>query len=380
MGRWPLALALLAACGDNAPPRGTQFTKRVIDPAFRSEGVTVFDVNHDGFQDIVTEELWYSGPAFEPHEVRTPRQWDPLTEYAHCFGAFHMDVDHDGFDDLIVFGPPGEDVSWCANPRGADRHWDCHLITAMSAGESPFLADVFGTGTTSIVTGVLPDQVFAWLEPGADPTQPWIAHPLTSPGFPLAGRFVHGLGFGDVNGDGRPDRLTGSGWLEQPADSSQTPWPFHAVDICPNNCAHMFAFDFDGDGLADLVGSSPHNYGVSWWHQERDGSFTQHEIDHSVSQTHALRIADFDGDGLPELVTGKRWLAHFLEDPGGGEDPLLVMYKPTGGAGGVAWTRYVLDDDSGIGSQFEIVDIDRDEHPDIVVANKKGLTSLAWTR
>lgn len=42
----------------------------------------------------------------------------------------------------------------------------------------------------------------------------------------------------------------------------------------------------------------------------------KHAIDATISQNHAARFEDIDGDGLPDLITGKRWLAHFTSDIG----------------------------------------------------------------
>jgi hypothetical protein len=361
----------LAACGDNAEPLFA-FERRVIDPLFRAEGVTVFDVNRDGGLDVVTEELWYAGPDFAPHEIRTPRDWDPRTAYAHCFHAFHRDIDGDGYDDLVVFGPPGNDVVACINPQGADQHWDCETQPLTTIGESPAISDQLGTGARSILLGVDPERALIRLTPLDADT--WVLRPISESGFMPA--LEHGLGTVDVDGDGRVDVVTGSGWLQQPADGT-VPWPWHPVAICPNDCAHITGHDIDGDGRMDLLGTSPHGYGAWWWQQvgaPTEPTFVRHLIDDTNSQNHAARLADLDGDGVPELITGKRWLAHLSGDPGTDDPVLLVVYRYTRDAtGAITWQRTVIDDDSGVGNQFEVVDVDRDGKPDIVVATKKGL-------
>jgi hypothetical protein len=371
---WWIVLAF-TGCGSSEPqPFG--FRKHVIDPAFRAEGVAIFDVNRDGRLDIVTRELWYAGPSFsEWHELRTPLAWDPLSEYAATFHAMHADVDADGYDDLIVFGFPGTDSQWCRNPRISAAHWDCHTITAINAGESPQRHDVLGGGGPALVTGIGgfgPDRALAIVTPG-ELGALWTVEPVSLPDFAPAS--AHGLGVFDINGDGRLDIVTGSGWFEQGVDPVER-WRWHATEICPNNCAHILGHDIDGDGRMDLLGTSPHGYG-SWWFEQtgpREApTFVPHLIDDTISQGHAAQLADLDGDGQPELVTGKRWYAHFAGDPGTDDPVVLVMYKFAREADGVTWTRFDIDDDSGVGNEFDVVDVDNDGKLDIVTATRKGV-------
>ena len=92
-----------------------------------------------------------------------------------------------------------------------------------------------------------------------------------------------------------------------------------------------------------------------------------------VSQTHALHLVDINGDGLKDLVTGKRWWAH---GPNGDADPKapakIYWFEAKKKDGIISFTPHEIDDDSGIGTQFVVDDVNGDKLPDVVVSNKKG--------
>jgi hypothetical protein len=134
----------------------------------------------------------------------------------------------------------------------------------------------------------------------------------------------------------------------------------------------MYVHDFDGDGDGDVVGSSAHRRGV-WCYEQTGEGWKKHDIDTSIAQTHALWLADINGDGLPDLVTGKRYYAHNGRDPGEDEPALLAWYELSRENGRPKWTRHVIDEDSGVGTQFEVIDMNRDGLLDIIVANKRGV-------
>ena len=93
------------------------------------------------------------------------------------------------------------------------------------------------------------------------------------------------------------------------------------------------------------------------------------------SQTHALHCVDIDGDGLKDLVTGRRWWAHGPRGDAGPNDPAYLYWfqAKRGKDGIVSFTPHVIDDESGVGTQFAIADVNGDGLPDVVVSNKKGV-------
>jgi hypothetical protein len=135
----------------------------------------------------------------------------------------------------------------------------------------------------------------------------------------------------------------------------------------------MYAYDFDGDGDNDVLSSSAHNIGI-WWHEQLgEGKWQTHEIDNSFSQTHALCLADINGDGLQDFVTGKRWWAHGPKGDVGADQPAVLCWFELKRAGGKpVWTKHQIDHDSGVGTQFEVADLNADGLLDIITSNKKG--------
>ncbi len=81
-----------------------------------------------------------------------------------------------------------------------------------------------------------------------------------------------------------------------------------------------------------------------------------------------------DGDGLKDIVTGKRFWAHGATGDAEPSAPaVLYWFKLVRGPDkSVDFIPYLIDDDSGIGTQVVAGDINGDGLPDVVVGNKKG--------
>ncbi|HLJ94026.1 MAG TPA: VCBS repeat-containing protein [Gemmataceae bacterium] len=390
-----LMAAAAATSGDTpSAEHAIRWKKTVVDKAFRSEGVAVADVNRDGKLDILTGDVWYEAPDWKMHEIRKPEDYGDGSGpgrkgYSRSFACWAADINHDGWPDLIVIGWPGDPCHWYENPQGKPGHWKEHLLWHSACNETPQFGDLFGNGKPVLVMGTQPqgkeDQgQMCWFAPGKDVYQPWESHAISEPSkpgkeIPGTRRFSHGLGIGDVNADGRRDVICTGGWWEQPEREDGKPWKFHAANL-GEPCADMHTYDMDGDGRPDIVSSSAHLYGI-WWYQQRAGTngeptFLRHDLfPKLVSQTHALHCVDINGDGLKDLVTGKRWWAH---GPKGDADPNaspgLYWFEAKRSKDGITtFVPHQIDNDSGIGTQFVVEDINGDKLPDIVVANKKGV-------
>jgi len=380
MRRRLVACLLTALCAAALCPAAEITFKRTrLDGEFRAEGVAVGDFNCDGKPDVGAGSVYYAAPDWKMVPVWEKAEVFPVKGYSPVFCCFADDVNADGRTDLIEVDYPGKQTWWYENPGPRGGPWQKREGIAVTNNESPLFDDLTGDGQREMICGYSPDpkntdgpaKCMIFAGPGANPDEPWPIHVISKPDAPGTRKYAHGLGVGDLNGDGRRDVLIPQGWWEAPQDRAQGPWAFHPAPL-GEDAAHMVVDDFDGDGDNDVVSSSAHRYGV-WWHEQTPEGWKTHEIDKSFSQTHAVCLVDINGDGLNDFVTGKRWYAHNGRDPGAEEPALLVWYELRRQRGRPAWTRHTIDDDSGVGTQFEVADLNADGLLDVVTSNKKGV-------
>lgn len=359
--------------GDDA----ISFRKHTIDLG-AAESVTVVDMNGDGRLDIVSGENWYEqgppepgrGPRFIKHKFRdlpyTDYYLEDLTDLA-------LDVNGDGNPDVVSCSYWAKPLTWWENPGKGGGPWREHVMETGSPVEFAFLVDLLNTGKPRELLPQFGNPKFplTWYELGGKgAANPWIKHEISPKSY------GHGIGAGDVNGDGRTDIITPKGWFEAPPDPRTGQWTFHP-EFDLGATGFIYTMDVNGDGVPDLVTTLGHGYGIFWVEQKKDAggnrTWVKHMIDDGWSQAHAMTLADLNGDGRSELVTGKRYYAH-EHDPGANE-PLGVYWYEALNREGTNWRRHILDyaTRTGAGLQIPVVDIDGDSDLDILVAGKSGL-------
>ena len=383
----PYVLALCATAG--AQDRTLHTFERVqLTDTYFSEGAGVGDINGDGKPDVVYGPHWYQGPDFKnAHEIYPPKPQNTKA-YADHFFAWVYDFNKDGYGDIFVVGFPGTPAFVYENP-GKDKwdtHWKKHEVINSVANESPQFTNIVGDDRPELVctnAGYFGYATIDWDKP----FEKWTFHRVSAK--IAAVRFGHGLGVGDVNGDGRSDIIHAGGWFEQPATlgGEDSEWTFHKTPFTnAYGGADMFAYDVDGDGDNDIITSlAAHEYGLAWYEQTKDEgkvTFKQHVIMGKkpwenrygvlFTELHSVALADIDGDGLKDIVTGKTYWSHHDRSPMWDAGAVTYWFKLVRTKDGVDFLPMKADGEAGIGRQLGVADLNSDGLPDMLMGGMRG--------
>ena len=189
-----------------------------------AEGVSLLDMNNDGFVDILSGAYWYENPGanggeWKQHQFRTVGIHN---EFVSDCGEWIVDVDHDGLPDLVTTGWISNGLWWYRNPgpkaTAAGTLWKAEKITDSYDTEGGAFADINGDGKPDLALAHYNRSGVIWVDFSAD--KPRVHH--------LGGREQdgHGIGIADINGDGKADVLTPHGWFEQ-IDANNDKWIWH---------------------------------------------------------------------------------------------------------------------------------------------------------
>src|SRR5436190_1856149 len=263
------ALLVLAAAGGSEEEHIIRAWKKIqVTDKFYAEGAYIGDFNKGGKMDVVAGPYWIEGPDFtKTHAYIEEKAHDP-NGYSKNFFAYSWDCNKDGWTDIIIYGFPGEDISWYENPQGKDGPWTRHKVIEKFDNESPQFVDVNGDGVPDVV-GSIGGKL------GYVTTSDWVFHPISPKSHYQ--RFTHGLGIGDMNGDGMKDIVSGKRyWAHGPKGDAE-----------PNAPAVLYWFKLvrGKDGSVDWV---------------------PFKIDDDSGVGTQVTAADLNGDKYPDVIVGNK--------------------------------------------------------------------------
>lgn len=274
------------------------FKKCLITNEFWWEGAGIGDFNRDGKMDICGGPFWWEWPDFIiRHVFRSGEDKISLTnkaygskitfhgftgakgivnDYSDNFLTYVEDFNHDGLNDILVCDFPGKEAFWYKNPNGKNcfsgrKYWTRHLALRVLENESPIFGDITGDDRPELICNSNGFLGYAVPECN-DPAIQWTWHLISPRG--AWQKFTHGIGLGDISGDGRADLLEQNGWWEQPASLVGDPvWTLHEFSFATGEgiagAAQMLVYDFNGDGMNDVLTMlDPHGYGIAWYEQK----------------------------------------------------------------------------------------------------------------
>lgn len=339
-----------------------------------NEACAIADFNNDGQLDISAGRNLYLGPNFVPQPIRHIGEFG--ADYLMNNGEHAHDVDGDGWKDIIAGSFMEKEVYWYRNPGeqglAFGKLWEKKLLqTTAPENEITFFRDLVGDSTPEFTVNSWNqgNPMLIW-QLGSNSQGPTLSQ------ITVGGLNGHGIGYGDINGDGREDITFRSGWYERPdGNPASQPWTLHEDWLYEQASCPMIITDVNEDGRNDVIWGAGHDYGLFWMEQlePKEGitQWEEHVIDRSWSQAHALAWEDIDNDGHPDLITGKRVRAHSGNDPGAADAAAIYYYTLNRDIS--KFTRHAIDTkDAGTGLFIRIDDLDANGWKDLVMAGKSG--------
>lgn len=370
-----LSVALVAGVTTAAEiPAGGMWRKHVLHSGTHTLTAVAADFTGDGRVDVISSSEGKTRLFAAPEWKEVVIHADPAHRFIH---GEALDVDGDGDMDFVGARYSPGLIMWFEQPdKPLVSTWTARLVDDRVNGIHGLLTgDVDRDGKLDLLAtsgqpkGDFPDSL-AWLRVPAAPRKAerwerYIFADRDAPGL------THYLGFGDVNGDGRPDIASaakggpqaepGTGnwfaWWEAPEDPREA-WTKHLLADNQPGATNIHPADVNGDGKMDFVASRGHGRGVIWFEAP---DWTIRTVHATLKEPHCLAVADIDGDGDMDAAScgyGDK-LAAWFENDGRGN-----------------FTTHVLDNNQEA-YDIRAVDLSGDGQLDILIAGR-GSRNVVW--
>ena len=342
------------------------------------------DFDGDGHMDVISAYghavTVHRGPDWTPIEVH---RFNGKKDRAGASAIHSCLLDCDGDNDLDFvaanrFGGKWK-VFWLETPADPlnNSAWTFRIVDDVIDGVHCVLtADVNQDGIDDLIANSFngPDQTpqpnsVVWLERPADVAKDatWTRHAIANRDAPGGS---HYMGFGDINGDGRPDVTNAAkgtdgfvggqwfAWWEQPTDPTQ-PWKKHLLAENEEGATNIHPGDFDGDGITDLFATRGHGQGVLFF---RGPELRLEDIDKLIVRPHSLVTIDLDSDGDLDAATC------------GSQTTGEAVWYENDGRG--KFTRHDIDRNQSC-YDIRAVDMDADGDPDLLLGGQRS-QNIVW--
>lgn len=228
-------------------------------------GTTTFDIDRDGWPDVLFNGIWFENPGYLGDYPDSP--WEIYLVKAGGHDAANADINNDGVSDILIYD--GNKLAW------------------YNASES-FREYIISFGNRD--------------------------HGGTAP-----------KGFGDIDNDGDIDVIIPGFWFANSGDGikwMKKEWPYYPVENASyGQSTRSWVVDINKDGQLDIVYAHCDTGGshLFWVGNKGNGEkWESHQLADPPTQKgdvegtgsfHSLIVADFNNDGNPDIFAGEQ------EDP-----------------------------------------------------------------